>query len=114
MHVHIWPSRTREVLAANAAMRVHASWVAAWECSGVVWKWSLTQIDSKVDPASARWASPFITAHCSAGGIPTRSKRQPCGMKSPSRMLATLPQSRSNRYENPGDDGERLTARLLR
>jgi hypothetical protein len=40
MHVHIWPRRTRDVVAANAAIRVHASCVASWVGTGTVWKWS--------------------------------------------------------------------------
>ena len=40
MQVHIWPIRTREVVAAKAAMSVHASWVASSEGTGTVWKWS--------------------------------------------------------------------------
>ena len=40
MQVHIWPSRIRLVTAASAAMSVHDSWVASWEGTGTVWKWS--------------------------------------------------------------------------
>ena len=40
MQVHIWPSRTRDVAAPNAAISDHASWVASSDGSGVVWKWS--------------------------------------------------------------------------
>ena len=40
MHVHIWPSRMRAVDAANAAISVHASWVASSLGTGIVWKWS--------------------------------------------------------------------------
>ena len=40
MAVHIWPSLIREVLAANAAISVHASWVASSVGIGTVWKWS--------------------------------------------------------------------------
>ncbi|CPU63764.1 Uncharacterised protein [Mycobacteroides abscessus] len=38
--MHIWPRRTRCDAAANAAMSVHASWVASVLGVGVVWKWS--------------------------------------------------------------------------
>ena len=40
MHVHICPSRMREVEAANAAISVQASWVASSVGTGTVWKWS--------------------------------------------------------------------------
>ncbi|GMA88354.1 hypothetical protein GCM10025868_36040 [Angustibacter aerolatus] len=40
MQVHIWPRRTREDAAANAAISVHASCVASSVGSGTVWKWS--------------------------------------------------------------------------
>ena len=46
MQVHIWPSFTRLVAAANAAISVHASCVASWVGTGTVWKWSKTQIES--------------------------------------------------------------------
>src|SRR6478752_10271193 len=88
MQVHIWPSRTRPVLAANAAINVQASCVGSSDGTGVVWKWSYTQIDSH-GPASARRASPDMVAHCSAGVMPTRSNRQPCGMKNPNLIVMT-------------------------
>jgi hypothetical protein len=41
MHVHIWPRRTREVVAANADISDHASCVASVSLgTGTVWKWS--------------------------------------------------------------------------
>src|SRR6478736_3182923 len=89
MQVHIWPSRTRPVLAANAAINVQASWVGSSVGTGVVWKWSYTQIDSH-GPASARCASLDIVFHCWAGSTPTRSNRQPCGMKTPNLMVTGL------------------------
>src|SRR5690606_11425683 len=39
----------------------------------------------------ARVARPFMTDHWSAGSMPTRSSRQPWGMKSPKRMAQNLP-----------------------
>ena len=72
--------------AANAAVNVHASCVASWIGVGVVWKWSYTQMDSH-GPESARWASPDIVVQCSAGSMPTRSMRQPCGMKTPNLIV---------------------------
>ena len=86
MQVHIWPSRIRLVEAANAAIRVQASCVASSVGVGVVWKWSYTQIDSH-GPASARCASRDMVFHCSAGSMPTRSIRQPCGMKTPNLIV---------------------------
>ena len=53
MQVHIWPSLTRLVAAANAAISVHASCVASCVGTGTVWKWSKTQIDSN-GPSSGR------------------------------------------------------------
>ena len=85
MQVHICPSLTRLVAAANAAISVHASWVASWVGTGTVWKWSNTQIESK-GPSSAAWATPSMVAQCSFGSMPARSKRQPCGTNSPNRM----------------------------
>ena len=86
MQVHIWPSRIRPVTAANAAIRVHASWVASSLGIGTVWKWSNTQIEDQSSLASARRASPAITPQCCEGSIPTRSMRQPCGTNSPNFM----------------------------
>lgn len=63
-------------------MSAQASWVASSDGCGVVWKWSYTQIESH-GPSSACRARSRITAHWSAGAMPTRSKRQPCGMNSP-------------------------------
>jgi hypothetical protein len=40
MHVHIWPSRMRDVVAPSAAMSDHASCVASSVATGTVWKWS--------------------------------------------------------------------------
>ena len=40
MQVHIWPMRMRDVVAANADISVHASWVASSVGTGTVWKWS--------------------------------------------------------------------------
>ncbi len=40
MQVHIWPSRTREVEAASAAISAQASWVTSSVGTGTVWKWS--------------------------------------------------------------------------
>ncbi len=85
MQVHIWPSLTRLVAAAYAAISVHASWVASWVGTGTVWKWSYTQIESK-GPSSAALATPSMVAQCSFGSIPARSKRHPCGTNSPNRM----------------------------
>ena len=76
MQVHIWPSLIRDVVAANADINVHASWVASSVGTGTVWKWSYTQSDSH-GPASAACASPLITSQCFAGSMPTRSCRQP-------------------------------------
>ena len=67
MHVHIWPSRTRLVDAANAFIRLQASCVASPLGSGVEWKWSYTQIDSKASPSSACWARPLMTCQWSRG-----------------------------------------------
>src|ERR1700677_4554554 len=89
MQVHICPSFTRLVVAASAAISVHASWVASWVGTGTVWKWSKTQIESK-GPSSAALATPSMVAQCSFGSIPARSKRHPCGTNSPNRMLITL------------------------
>ncbi len=66
MHVHICPIRMRLVVAANAAISVHASCVASSVGTGTVWKWSYTQSDSH-GPASAASARSFITGHWSAG-----------------------------------------------
>ena len=90
MQVHIWPSRTRPVTAAKAAIRVQASCVASSLGIGTVWKWSKTQIDDQSSLASARRARPAITPQCWLGSIPTRSMRQPCGTKSPNFMRPTL------------------------
>ena len=90
MQVHIWPSRTRPVTAAKAAISVHASWVASSLGTGTVWKWSKTQIEDQSSLASARRARPAITPQCWLGSIPTRSMRQPCGTKSPNFMPPTL------------------------
>src|SRR5690554_1154943 len=79
----------RFVDAANAAMSDHASCVASSLGSGVVWKWSYTQIDSH-GPASACAASPLMVDQWSAGSMPTRSKRQPCGTNMPNLMLFSL------------------------
>ncbi len=79
MHVHICPSFTRDVVAAKALMRLHASCVASPFGSGTAWKWSYTQIESKVSPWSACCARPFITAQWSRVSMPVRSCRQPCG-----------------------------------
>ena len=76
MQVHIWPSRTRLVEAANAAISDQASNVDSSVGSGTVWKWSYTQIDSH-GPASAALASSRIVVHWSATGTPTRSSRHP-------------------------------------
>src|SRR3954451_3432587 len=89
MQVHIWPSRTRSVDAANAAIRVQASWVAWSPGTGTVWKWSYTQTDSH-GPASALRARSRMTVHCRSGSIPTRSCRQPWGTKIPNLMAVTL------------------------
>ena len=40
MQVHIWPSRTVVVAAANAAISDQASCVASSVGTGTVWKWS--------------------------------------------------------------------------
>jgi len=40
MQVHIWPSRTRDVVAPNALISDHASCVASSVTCGTVWKWS--------------------------------------------------------------------------
>src|SRR5690554_1647197 len=89
MQVHIWPRRMRVVDAAKAAISDHASWVASSLGRGVVWKWSYTQIDSH-GPASACAASPLMVDQWSAGSMPTRSKRQPCGTNMPNLMLFSL------------------------
>src|SRR6185437_5642435 len=87
MQVHIWPSRTRLVAAANAAISVHASCVASWVGTGTVWKWSKTQIDSKGPSSrSASWAMPSMVAQWSLVSMPAKSSRHPCGTKSPKRM----------------------------
>lgn len=86
MHVHICPSRTRDVDAANAAMSDQASWVASSTGSGTVCTWSYTQIEEKRSPSSARRARPDMTDQWSAGAMPVRSCRQPWGMKSPKSM----------------------------
>ncbi len=85
MQVHIWPSRTRSVAAAKAAISDHASWVASSVGTGTVWKWSYTQTDSQ-GPASAAWAKSRMVVHCSAVSMPARSSRQPCGTNNPNRM----------------------------
>src|SRR5690606_24146129 len=82
MQVHIWPSRTCSVAAANAAISVHASWVAWSVGAGTVWKWSYTQIDVH-GPASAWRATPSMVSQWCAGSMPARSSRQPWGTKSP-------------------------------
>ena len=82
MQVHIWPSFTRLVAAAYAAISVHASWVASCVGTGTVWKWSNTQIESN-GPSSAALATPSMVAQCSLGSMPARSSRHPCGTNSP-------------------------------
>src|SRR3978361_926765 len=85
MQGHICPRRTGEVDAAKAAISVQASCVASWVGTGTVWKWSYTQIDSQ-GPASARLANADMVDQCSAGSIPKRSIRHPCGMNVPNRI----------------------------
>src|SRR5487761_800095 len=86
MQVHICPSRTRLVAAANAAISVHASCVASCVGTGTVWKWSKTQIDSK-GPSSAALAMLSMVGQWSFVSMPARSSRHPCGTKSPKRMV---------------------------
>src|ERR1700733_7696093 len=91
MQVHIWPSLTRLVVAAKAAISVHASCVASCVGTGTVWKWSKTQIDSKgPSSVSATWATPSMVAQWSLVSMPARSSRHPCGTKSPKRMAHHL------------------------
>src|SRR5215216_493786 len=63
-------------------------------------------MDSHASPESACWASPFITAQCSAASMPVRSCRQPWGMNIPKRMAGNLPLHRERcprcRVSRPG------------
>jgi len=61
--------------------------------SGTVWKWSNSQIESH-DCSSALLATAVIASHCSIGSaICARSIFQPCGTKTPKRvvMLTSFP-----------------------
>src|SRR5579859_1941808 len=103
MQVHIWPSRTRSVAAANAAISVHASCVASCVGTGTVWKWSKTQIDSKGPSSrSASSAMPSMVCQWSLVSMPTRSSRHPCGTKSPKRISHHPTRSVRRRSARPG------------
>jgi hypothetical protein len=83
-----WPSRTRRVSAASAASEVNDSNVISSVGSGIVWKWSKSQIDSKPS-ASALWATSTVRAHARAGSQPSYSPVQPWGAMMPTFMCSS-------------------------
>ncbi len=76
------PRRTREVSAASAASDVNDSNVSSSVGSGVVWKWSNSQIDSNPS-ASAACATSTVRCHAASGSIPAYSPVQPWGTMIP-------------------------------
>ena len=74
------------MLAANAAISVHASWVGSVDASG--WCGSgrtpRSTPTARPRPAARAGTSPPIARPAS---MPTRSNRQPCGMKTPNRIV---------------------------
>src|SRR4051794_20351325 len=78
---------TRLVSRASVAVAVQHSKTEFSVGSGMVWKWSYSQIESH-GPASAALATAVIASYCSTGSaISTRSIFQPCGTNTPKRVV---------------------------